>query len=339
MSKANLQNFAQLNDVYGKEQAETIRSNCGNIIYLITSELAALEEISKLCGEVKSKDKEKTASTPLITVSDLQKLKLFEVIILRSRLNPFRTKLTPSFEIDWGSANYGNGVLVEREKRPIDLFDIKEFVKVKKRNKLFDALDKKAPITPTPVPELEKEKEEIKEENKITSKSFNPFNNIEETPKDIKTSNSKFEKSFIENEMTKPNKENIIEEKTPEMPFVDPINNLFKENSTEEKKEEPKAEPKFNVDDLVKRIDAKIAELEAKEKEEALNENKIESSIKEEETKDEEPIERFDLDSFKEETEKDKEEPIVNVDNDSIVVGDDNTTDDQYYDDFFGDDE
>lgn len=54
-----IQNFAQLNDVYGKEQAETIRSNCGNIIYLITTELAALEEISKLCGEVKSKDKEK----------------------------------------------------------------------------------------------------------------------------------------------------------------------------------------------------------------------------------------------------------------------------------------
>ena len=78
-----IQNFAQLNDVYGKEQAETIRSNCGNIIYLITTELAALEEISKLCGEVKSKDKDKTASTPLITVSDLQKLKLFEVIILR----------------------------------------------------------------------------------------------------------------------------------------------------------------------------------------------------------------------------------------------------------------
>lgn len=43
-----IQNFAQLNDVYGKEDAETIRSNCGNLIYLLTTELAALEEISKL---------------------------------------------------------------------------------------------------------------------------------------------------------------------------------------------------------------------------------------------------------------------------------------------------
>lgn len=331
-----IQNFAQLNDVYGKEQAETIRSNCGNIIYLITTELAALEEISKLCGEVKSKDKDKTASTPLITVSDLQKLKLFEVIILRSRLNPFRTKLTPSFEIDWGSANYGNGVLVEREKRPIDLFDIKEFVKVKKRNKLFDALDKKTPITPTPVPEPEEEKEEIKEENKITSKSFNPFNNIEETPKDIKTSNSKFEKSFIENEMTKPNKENIIEEKTPKennSAFNFSNYPTFEENLS--KKEEKSSSPKFDVDDLVKRIDAKIAELEKEEELEKAKKTE-EKIVKEQaEIKKTEPeIERLDLGTSYEEPAK--EEPVVNIDNDSIVVSDE-TTDDQYYDDFFND--
>src|SRR5699024_3608463 len=43
-----IQNSAQLNQVYGKENAETIRGNCGNIIYLISAELAALEEISKM---------------------------------------------------------------------------------------------------------------------------------------------------------------------------------------------------------------------------------------------------------------------------------------------------
>ena len=45
-----IQNFAQLDSVYGKDDAETIRGNCGNIIYLITTELKALEEISKMCG-------------------------------------------------------------------------------------------------------------------------------------------------------------------------------------------------------------------------------------------------------------------------------------------------
>ena len=58
-----IQNFAQLTKVYGKEDAETIKGNC-NILYLISSELQALEELSKMCGEVKSKEKEKTSSTP-----------------------------------------------------------------------------------------------------------------------------------------------------------------------------------------------------------------------------------------------------------------------------------
>ena len=51
-------NFAQLTKVYGKEDGDTIRGNC-NLLYLISSEIAALEEISKMCGEVKSKEKEK----------------------------------------------------------------------------------------------------------------------------------------------------------------------------------------------------------------------------------------------------------------------------------------
>ena len=88
-----IQNFAQLNDVYGEEVAQVIKGNCGNLIYLISTELKALEEISKMCGEVKSKEKDKTASTPLVTVSDLQKLKLFQAIIIRWRKNPFKTDL------------------------------------------------------------------------------------------------------------------------------------------------------------------------------------------------------------------------------------------------------
>ena len=125
-----IQNFAQLNDVYGKEDAETIRSNCGNLIYLLTTELAALEEISKLCGEKKSKDKDKTASTPLVTVSDLQKMKMNEAIILHTRLSPFKTKMKPSYEIDWGN-NFPRADFVERAKGEIGLFDLKTFVNEK----------------------------------------------------------------------------------------------------------------------------------------------------------------------------------------------------------------
>lgn len=132
-----IQNFAQLNDVYGEEVAQVIKGNCGNLIYLISTELKALEEISKMCGEVKSKEKDKTASTPLVTVSDLQKLKLFQAIIIRWRKNPFKTDLAPDFKIDWGIERK-DAVLPTREKTQIELFDVKKFVSEKKKEEAMN---------------------------------------------------------------------------------------------------------------------------------------------------------------------------------------------------------
>lgn len=334
-----IQNFAQLNDVYGKEKAETIRSNCGNIIYLITTELAALEEISKLCGEVKSKDKDKTASTPLITVSDLQKLKLFEVVILRTRLNPFRTKLTPSYQIDWGVGGYGNGQLTEREKHSIELFDIKEFVKVQKRNKLFEALDnsnakdKETEKDDTLVngslsPNIEEFKNKVDKENEERSESdnftsFNPFNTI---------SSSK----------TKP----IYDDDSDYEDKDEPTFNIGENpNKIENNISNKSITPKFDVDDVIKRIDAKIAELEAQEKAENGdsisddNAGGVSSKPESYDKLDNTIVEKFDDFMKDDKTKEDSTnhtEPIINVDNDSVVVGE-NTTDDQFYDDFFND--
>ena len=137
-----IQNFAQLKSVYGNEDAETIKGNCGNLVYLISTELAALEEISKMCGEVKSDDKDKTASTPLVTVTDLQKLKLFEAIIIRWRLAPFKTKYTPNFKMDWGHPHV-EAEYPKREKKAIELFDVKEFTKKKKSEKIKNSLNDK----------------------------------------------------------------------------------------------------------------------------------------------------------------------------------------------------
>ena len=132
-----IQNFAQLDKVYGKEVAETIRGNCGNTIYLITTELKALEEISKMCGEVKSKKDDKTASTPLVTVSDLQRMKLFEVIIMRIRMQPFKTKFTPYYKMKGKfGKEYPKADYPLREKRKVHTFDMREFVKEKRQEKL-----------------------------------------------------------------------------------------------------------------------------------------------------------------------------------------------------------
>ncbi len=127
-----IQNFAQLYQVYGRDNGETIKGNCGNIVYLISSELGALEEISKLAGEVKSKEKEKTASTPLVTVSDLQRLKQWETIILRTRMMPLKTKLTPNYKMNWGE-NIEKSQFPVREKQSVEVFDLKKFVENRRK--------------------------------------------------------------------------------------------------------------------------------------------------------------------------------------------------------------
>lgn len=141
-----IQNFAQLSQVYGKENGDTIRGNC-NLVYLISSELAALEEISKMCGEVKSKEKDKTASTPLVTVSDLQRLNKFEIIVLRRRMMPYKTRFQTDFEVDWGK-NYPKAEYVTREKKPIAMFNIKEFVDAKRKEKMEKMMNERGNMNP-----------------------------------------------------------------------------------------------------------------------------------------------------------------------------------------------
>ena len=126
-----IQNFSQLNKVYGKDVAETIKGNCGNFVYLMSTELAALEEISKLLGDQKppkvKKDEPAPPIRPLFTVSDLQALKEGEVIINRFRSMPFKTKLTYDYKIDWGK-KYEMMQYVERPHHDVKVFDLKGYV-------------------------------------------------------------------------------------------------------------------------------------------------------------------------------------------------------------------
>lgn len=247
-----IQNYAQLTQVYGKENAETIKGNC-NITYLISSELQALEEISKMCGEVKSKEKDKTASTPLVTVSDLQRLSQYEVISLRLRTMPFKTKLVPNFKMNWGRV-YETATYPQRDKREVKLFDIREFVKAKKQEKMSELL------------------------NGSNSASGVPFG--------------------------MPN------------PFAFPLmsdnSNKVSEHSMMDRK------PAFNVDELVKRIDAKIAQLEEEEKRE----------------KEAQSVDKFDVNDF---VNDDSKDDIKNEETFTDQMYDEAALDDQFFDDFFSD--
>lgn len=272
-----IQNFAQLDDVYGKEEAETIRGNCGNIVYLITTELKALEEISKMCGEEKSKKDDKTASTPLVTVSDLQRMKQFEVIILRMRKQPFKTKFTPYFKIDWGM-KYPPAKYPTRPKQEVHTFDLKEFVKNQKKKKLLemmnsadekdqenqelsklDGVPRMNPIHHDLPPELQA----VRNQNQSSDEMIPDFLKREkmEEAKPTTPSIPSFEE--FKKQMDQGGGFNPFEE-VPSIPKREPVKT--DPNPTVQKSDDYDDDLGFDVDELVKKIDAKIAELEAEEK-------------------------------------------------------------------------
>ena len=238
-----VQNFAQLTKVYGKEDAETIKGNC-NILYLISSELQALEELSKMCGEVKSKEKEKTSSTPLVTVSDLQRMPKDQVIWLRLRMMPFKTKMTPDWKMNkenaWGES-YGTATYPVREKKEVQLFDIRDFVKEKKKEKM-EAMMNGAASDSSPMG------------------GGNPFGGMSNPFASPNPFSGMGGGGNPFSGLGAPSSSSISKN-----PFgEESLNSILGNNSNSSSSEEPS----FNVDDLVKKIDAKIAELEEEERRE-----------------------------------------------------------------------
>lgn len=332
-----IQNFAQLDSVYGKDDAETIRGNCGNIVYLITTELKALEEISKMCGEVKSKKDDKTASTPLVTVSDLQRMKQFETIILRMRKQPFKTKLTPNFKIDWGR-KYPLAKYPNRAKREVHTFDIKEFVKNQKKQKLLEMMNSADPSGTGPA------------KDKLAG--FPPRNIEQASSPSMKTQGSGADflsRPAQANRTTPP--PSMPEFKEPNIPSYDPRRTMIEDKSSHDTSNDfLRSEPSipdvgssfdFDVEDLVKKIDAKIAQLEEEErrnKEEQIAQEKEKQQIKpidslqslsmdkvDNKIEDKENVESLDTTKV--------EIPKPNMNN--IDLNSDNDDDDDFFDDFF----
>ena len=174
----------------------------------------------------------------------------WETIIIRLRTMPFKTKLTPNYKMNWGH-NFPKAIYPQREKKPMQVFNIKDFVTKKREEKINGMLNGDSGNNDGGMP-------------------FNPF---------------------------MPSRPSI-----PGMPSS--------------------KDDDFNVDELVKRIDAKIAELEEEERREQEKESKINSDSK-----------NSSIDTS----------ILGNVDikdNSSIEIDSNNKntiTDDQFFDDFFDD--
>ena len=252
-----IQNFAQLNDVYGDNVAEIIKGNCGNLVYLISTEMKALEEISKMCGEVKvTDDKDKNATRPLISITDLQKMKLFEAIIIRLRMSPFRTKLEPDFKMNWG---------IERKEEPyptrmkqeVEIFDLKKFVMDEKSKKMANSGDFgfRSPNPFKPVMGGFQPFGNLNNSNPMSAK--NDFNSLD-IDSMLKDLDEKF-KELDRQEAMKKQEEKI---ELPKKKEITPLDNPFLTNEIKEtvkpKEVIEEVKPKINVDGDSKVIDENI---------------------------------------------------------------------------------
>jgi len=119
------------------EEAETILANCFNWIVLRTRELKLLDEIATLCGNMQQEGVVK----PVISIAELQRLEKSkgEALILRGALKPYLARL-PDINVYDGGREHLNK-LTRRSPLPPSKLDFEEIQKVKRRAKLFAALD------------------------------------------------------------------------------------------------------------------------------------------------------------------------------------------------------
>ena len=115
-----IKSYLDLINTYGKENTEIIKSCFSNIIYLLSSDIYTLEEISKMCGNTEVNGKVK----PLITEEELKTLKAFEAIILIPRTMPYKTTLIPDYKIEWNLVKKDLPI-PKREIKTVNLYEEK----------------------------------------------------------------------------------------------------------------------------------------------------------------------------------------------------------------------
>ena len=144
--------YSQLNNVYGEQVADIIKSNCGMKMFIGSNDIGTCKEFSELCGNVTVSTRSVSSSTgdkngelnvstqiqtrPLIYPSELQKLNNKEstgnAIIVTFGNFPLKTKYTPSYQCPL----YQMGQMDLTDVRSNVFYADKVFYDIAKRNNL-----------------------------------------------------------------------------------------------------------------------------------------------------------------------------------------------------------
>lgn len=139
-----IQGSQQLAAHYGKETAEVIKGNCTNWFFLTSKELPLLKEMSELCGQTFEQFEFKNPKEkPLVSVAQLQRFQMGEILIRRDRQYPFKTYLPDISQYsEWSNEDEVVSDVSAINRADVSIFDLKEYVKEEKRKELFDSLEK-----------------------------------------------------------------------------------------------------------------------------------------------------------------------------------------------------
>ena len=179
-----IQGAEQLNAQYGKETAEVIKGNCTNWFFLISKELQLLKDISELCGITEEQiGINEFRERPLVSISQLQRLKIGEILICRDREHPFRANLPDISEYSYWDCTEHNSGEENKAREDVCIFDIQEFVKKSKKEKMQFNVDELVARIDKEIEELEKEKAENEKMEKQKNKHAKRVNQSNEKGK------------------------------------------------------------------------------------------------------------------------------------------------------------
>lgn len=136
-----LQAFSQLDDIYGLSNATTIISNINTTIAFRSNNWKTLVELSQRCGETDRNLGDRISREPLITPAQLGAMEVGQALVIISGKLKFITWLpdyTEMFDGDDWELPLFNGIKQNENVAP--LFDIKNYVANKKREKMENEL-------------------------------------------------------------------------------------------------------------------------------------------------------------------------------------------------------
>ena len=141
-----LQSMSQLDDVYGHEKADIIRSCIGTTIAFSSNDFKLMEDLSKRCGSRWVSKGDQLVNEPVIRADELAAMPLGRALVMVDNQYKFISQL-PFFYEMYPEAEWTDPKFEHRRGKPMRILDFEDMV-LEMREKKIDALLSGEPVKP-----------------------------------------------------------------------------------------------------------------------------------------------------------------------------------------------